>query len=433
MLAVVVDDALQARPELAQARAEVRAAQERVPQAESWPDPMLQVGVQNDSFNTWQVGKMETSWVLFMASQTIPFPGKPGLRREIANVEVTTRRLAAERARLTTIADVRRAYVALQLARARIELLAKLSGLLGQAVEVALARYEAGDGPQSDMLRARLELARLEQQQVVLQADEALQVAAINRLRGRPLNEKVVTRPLAQLAFPLPPDEDEAARRSVETSPEYLAARAGVDGAQRIRELNQRQYLPDLSVGAGVMVRGALMPMWTVTLGVPLPVFVGTKQSRAVAEADATIESTSRGAETVEQLLRLRTTQRLATWRALANVWRSYKERLLADAEATAAATLTQYRIGKVPFASVLEATSVTITLVDASYGVLVDAWKLAIAQDELSLAEVNASGNAMSASVPGAGSNVAAGARPSSSTGMTNGASNSTSGSTGM
>lgn len=433
MLAVLVDDALEARPELAQAKADVRAAQERVPQSESWPDPMLQVGVQNDSFNKWQVGTMETSWLLFMASQTIPFPGKPGLRGEVANVEVTTRRLAVERVRLTTVADVRRAYVSLQLARARLELLGRLSGLLTQAVEVAQSRYEAGEGPQSDILRARLEVARLEQQRVSLLADEVLQLAAINRLRGRPLDEKVTTRPLNQLRFPPVPDETETQRRSLEVSPEYLAARAGVSGAERVRELNQRLYLPDLTVGAGVMVRGALEPMWTVTLGVPLPVFAATKQSRAVAEADETIESTRRGAEAIEQVLRLRIAQRLASWRAFAAQWKSYEERLLADAEATSAATLTQYRIGKVPFASVLEATSLTISLTDASLGVLVDAWKLAIAQDEMSLAEVSVSGSAMGATVPGAGAGMSAPGRASATSSMSTGTNSSSVGSTGM
>ncbi len=388
-LAALVDEALEARPELAQTRADVRMAQERVPQAQSWPDPMLQVGVQNDSFNRWQVGTMETSWLLFMVSQTIPFPGKAGLRGELANVEVTTRQLAVERMRLTTIADVRRAYVSLQLARARLELLSKRSALIAQAVEVARSRYEAADGPQSDILRARLEVGRLEQQRLVIQADETLQLEALNRLRGHPLDEKVPTLPLGQVGFPQLPDEGEAAVHLLETSPEYLAARAGVHGAERARELGRRQYLPDVSIGAGVMVRGSLDPMWTLTVGVPLPVFAGTRQSRAVAEADAAIDSTSRGVEAVEQQLRLRSSQRLAYWRALASVWRLYQDRLLADAEASANATLMQYRIGKVPFASVLEVTSATISLVDASYGVLVDAWELAIAHEESSLAEV--------------------------------------------
>jgi hypothetical protein len=154
-LARYIDQALETRPELGQARADVQAAMHRVPQVQSWPDPMLQVGVQNDSFDSWQVGKMETSWILFMASQTIPFPGKPRLRGDLATVEVTQRQLALERTRLTTIAEVRRVYVALQMARARLELLSRLTSVLQQAVEVAQSNYESSEGAQSDILRAR--------------------------------------------------------------------------------------------------------------------------------------------------------------------------------------------------------------------------------------------------------------------------------------
>lgn len=226
---------------------------------------------------------------------------------------------------------------------------------------------------------------------------------AINRLRGHPLDENVATRVLTQLSFPAPPDESQATTQLLQTNPEYLAARAGILGAERTRDLSRRQYLPDVSVGAGVMARGSLDPMWTVTIGVPLPVFAATKQSRGVAEAEATLTSTQRSAEALEQIVRLRTAQRLAYWRTLSGVWRSYQDRLLTEAEAVAASTLIQYRIGKVPFASVLEATAASIELIDASYSVLADGWLLAIAQDESSLAEVNAASGSMTGTVAGA------------------------------
>lgn len=403
-LARYLDEALQARPELDQARADVQAAQERVPQVQAWPDPMLQVGVQNDTFTSWQVGKMETSWILFMASQTIPFPGKPGLRAELATVEVTQRQLALERARLTTIADVRRTYVSMQVARARLELLSTLASLLQQAVQVAQSRYESSEGPQADVLRARLELSRFGQQRVLAEAEVTLQRQALNRLRGRPLDSPADGSAFAQLAFPVAPSEEVAVARALERSPEVLAARAAVRGAEHGRALSERLALPDLSVSAGVMVRGSLAPMWTVSLGVPLPLFAGSKQSRGVAEAGAVFDSTSKNVEAVEQVVRLRTAQRLAVWAALSQVWRTSQDSLRADAEATSTATLMQYRIGKVPFASVLEATTATIAIVDASYAVLADAWRLAIAQDEVSLAEVTVGGAPMSRSVPGAG-----------------------------
>ena len=103
----LVQQALEARPELAQANAEIRASQERVPQAEAWSEPMLQVGAQSE-FSRWSVGTTEMSWVSFMASQTFPFPGKQGLRGEVVRSDVRLSELTAERVRLSTIAEVRR-------------------------------------------------------------------------------------------------------------------------------------------------------------------------------------------------------------------------------------------------------------------------------------------------------------------------------------
>ena len=50
MLKELVDQSLAARPELKQAEATVKAEQERVPQVGALPDPILSLGIQNDSF-----------------------------------------------------------------------------------------------------------------------------------------------------------------------------------------------------------------------------------------------------------------------------------------------------------------------------------------------------------------------------------------------
>ena len=413
-LAVLTADALKVRPELAQARAESKAANERVSQVQALPDPMLQVGVQNDGFDRWSVGKMETSFVLFMASQTFPFPGKLALRGELASAEVAQRESTVERLRMSTVADVRRAYLALQLARARVALLGRLHGLLEQSVAIAQTRYESSEGPQSDVLRARLELARLSLRRRTLEADAHNQLSALNRLRQAPLDSPVESvRSFSQLSFPPVPDEEAAIAQARARSPELAGAHSGVLRADRGKALAGRSYFPDISVAAGVMVRGPLLPMWTVTIGVPLPVYAGSKQARAEAEAAALAEGAGGGLQTIEQLIALRTHQRMETWRALRDLWQTYTDGLLVDANATAESTLTQYRVGKVPFAAVLEADVSTIGEFDASLQVLADAWGLAIAQDEVALIEPSGSATAMGGpSVPGSSVGMTSGPR---------------------
>ena len=61
LLRELVAAAMDRRPELAQARAQIAAEQERVPQSRVLPDPMLSLGIQNDGFRGILIGKMESN------------------------------------------------------------------------------------------------------------------------------------------------------------------------------------------------------------------------------------------------------------------------------------------------------------------------------------------------------------------------------------
>lgn len=69
--------------------------------------------------------------------------------------------MAVERARLSTEADVRRAYVGLLLVRDQLEILDKLALVWDRSLGIAKIRYQAGQGILSDVLRGQLELQRL--------------------------------------------------------------------------------------------------------------------------------------------------------------------------------------------------------------------------------------------------------------------------------
>jgi len=386
-LEALVREALEARPELAQAAAQVQAARERVPQAAAMPEPMLQVAVQNDGFTAWRVGVMGTSWVGFMASQTFPFPGKLGLRGELAEADVRASLLAADRVRLSTIAEVRRSALALQVVRERRALADKLLGLDARLVEVARLRLASGGGSQAEVLRAQVEVTRVAQRRLSLEAEERVQVNALNRLRRRPLDTPIP--PLAQLdTLPGLLAEADALTLAKARSPELLAAKTSRTRAGAAAALGQRSYLPDVSVSASLMLRGALEPMWALSVGAPLPLFAGARQSRAVAEAEAQALAADRSAEAIEQLLELRARQREATMAALSAVWASTRERLLPQADAAAESTATLYATGRATFADVLDANAVSISEADAALQVVANAWRLVIAQDELSLNE---------------------------------------------
>ena len=386
-LARLIAESLAVRPELERSAAVVRARKERAPQAGALPDPMLQVGIQNDSFSNIEIGNMETSYLWLMASQTFPWPGKRDLRRGVAELEGVEAEQVLARVRLSTEAEVRRAYLDLLLVRDRLALLAQLEALWSKSFGVARARYEAGDGAQSDVLRAQLEQNRIRQRRVTLEAEEKSRLLALNRLRARPLDAPIET---SVTIRELPALADQESRFSSERalleSPEVGAARLAVRRAERSVGVAEREYYPDLTVGAGVMWRAELPPMWQVSLGGPLPVYASSKQSRAVAENQAWAAAARHDVTALEQLVALRTAERRAVFASLRQTIDLYEQGLLVQSRATTESTLAQYEVGRVSFASVLEATAGLIADQDGFLESIAAAHRVLIAEAERSL-----------------------------------------------
>jgi cobalt-zinc-cadmium efflux system outer membrane protein len=388
VLAGLVADSLAARPELGAAVATVDAARALVPPAGALPDPMLQLGLQNDGFTSIEIGSMEGSFASIGVSQTLPWPGKRGLRTALAEAEVEQAETAVQRMRLSTIAEVERGYLRLRLVRERQALLDRQAALWVRASEIARLVYAAGQGSQADVLRARLEEQRLGQRRLALAAEQAQALHALNRLRGRPLDQPIpTTGRLAELPPPAALDEVAVLDDALARSPELAAARTAVTAADRAVALAGKASYPDLTVGVGVMVRGLdLPPMWQVSVAGPLPIFAARKQRPTVAAGRARGAAARLDAEAVIAVLRQRIRDRLAARHALAETIELYRDGLLALSQAAADSTLAQYQVGKAPLVAVIEASAAALTDHDAYLSALAAAVRIDIALRELSL-----------------------------------------------
>lgn len=404
----LVAEAMSVRPELVQARAQIRAEEERVPQGRALPDPTLSLGIQNDGFSGIQIGKMPTSFVAISASQTFPWLGKRGLRSEVASIAAREAESDLQRVSLSITADVERAYLDLLLVRDQLGLLARLQSLWSQSETLARVRYEAGEGPQSDLLRAQLERQRLQQQRWVLESEARQRIAVLNRLRGHSLTEPVATqRTLSDIPDPAEPDPAQAVADAEAQSPELKRALLAGKQAGRRVELAKKERWPDLTVMAGVMPRGSnYETMWQAGVSLNLPVWSRQKQSRVIAENQARGEAANNAAEAIRQILHQRIHERLAILHALVEANRLYRAGLLVQSEATVASTIAQYQVGRVTFASVLEALAGYVSDQNGFLSSVAAAQRIDIAQREVSLdAPAGASSGGMgSASMPGAG-----------------------------
>ena len=404
-LARLIESAAAASPEVAQARADLGAERARIPQAGTLPDPTLSLGIQNDGFKAIQVGTMETSYFSIMLTQQLYWPGKRGLRERVATLEARRAEARLARAMLDLEARVRRAYLGLLLVRGQIDLLDEQERLWAQAEHTARSRYESGQVPQSDLLRAQLERARLQQRRFAIDAELSTRLAELNRLRLQPFEAPVTTAArLGDLPDPaLPPAAD--AQQDAETrSPEIQLAVLGVEQADRRVDLARKERLPDFAITAAVMPRGSLDPMWQLGISVGLPIFSGSKQGRAVEESEQRRTGVSQGAAALKQVLALRIHERLSALSALNRANQQYRTQVLVLSAATVRSSSTQYEVGRLPFAAVLEALTGYVSDRASYLGSVADAQLVAIAQMEVSLEPLPSMGGAPSGAMPGAG-----------------------------
>ena len=412
-LSQLLDQAAAASPEVAQARADVDAERARIPQAGALADPTLSLGIQNDGFKSIEIGTMETSFWSVGVTQPLYWPGKRGLREEVASLEAKRAQARLARVLLDLEGRVRRAHLALLLVRGQGSLLDEQERLWKQAESAARSRYESGQVPQSDLLRAQLERARLAQRRLALQADEATKIAELNRLRAHPLDEPIDTGDkLADLPDPAPMSEADSEARS----PELMLASLGVDQADKRMELARKERLPDFAVSAAVMPRGSLDPMWQLGFSIGLPIW--GRQSKAVSESERRKSGDAQALLALKQILALRTQQRLATRTALDRVNQQYRSEVLVLSAATARSTLTQYEVGRVPFAAVLESLSGYLGDRASYLDSLAGAQELSIAQREVSLDPPAPIGSSSVGAMPGTSSTVSARARAAAPSG---------------
>ncbi len=354
-LGALVGEALAQNPDVRAVQEALDAARARPEQARALPDPMVSVLYVNDGWSP-SLGERDMTTLGVMSSQTLPWPGKRGLRERIAVQETIGAAERLERQRLAVTARVRRAFWDLVLAERSLQLLGEQEGVWKEAEAVARARYAVGQGAQQDVLRAQVEITRFEPLRAEQEAEIGVREAELSRLVGREVKRDAVAG--VRLALRREPRDLAALQAQAEaTLPELRAGAAGVEREQVAIDLARRDFKPDFAVQAGYMNRGGLDPMWQAGVGVTLPIFRGRRHA-AVAEAEASRRAAALQVEAVRAQIRFRTREREAQLRAAERMAAIYADGLIPQARLAYEAAIASYQAGKVPFLTVLEALS---------------------------------------------------------------------------
>ena len=335
------------------------------------PDPMVSAGFANLPTDTFDFDQEAMTQFKVGISQAIPRGDSRTLRQQqLGSLEAQhPLHRADRRARVATNVSV--AWLNAWRAQESIRLIEEDRDLFEQLVDVAQSNYASALGKtrQQDLIRAQLELTRLDDRLVQLSESmetaldalsQWLQVNAISTSVSGQLPELVVS--AGQGLHPDNPASQQVIARKLSQHPAILAVDLELEARRTGVALAEQRYKPEwrLNASYGYREDDPMGPkradFFSLGVSFDLPLFTSKRQDQQVQSAAATTE-----AVITERVLLLRkmvadfSTQQ-ARLRRLEQRKALYESRLLEEMRDQAAASLTAYTNDDGDFAEVVRA-----------------------------------------------------------------------------
>lgn len=357
-LAEVYEEVRARNPMLRAARATAGAVASQEGSARLPPDPLLQLGVMNASLPGLSTDMPSSMAPALQVMQMLPFPGKLGLTGRIARLETGMAEEGAEEVWWEARARAAMAFYEIYQTDRQVEVMRETLALLEDFQRVAKAMYAAGDGRQSDVLRAGVEVARMEAEIARMEAMRVSAASRLNALLDRPADRPVPPVTLPPLPLSLP--SADTLRAWAEGSRPLLARGSlGVEQARGRTELARREVWPDVSVGVQYGQRPGEMGterMGSLMIGFSVPVFAGQRQLRMRDEAEAMEQMARWELAAARAMVGSRVEELLAELDRARSLVALYRSEVLPQAAANVSSAFSSYRTGAVDFMTLIDA-----------------------------------------------------------------------------
>lgn len=348
-LADVLELARRNRAEIAVARARARAAAERPAIVSGLEDPMISPSLDHLPF------ALHGADFSLAVEQRFPLSGVRGYRRRVAEADAQRLRAETDRIGLDVELDAAGAFLMLHERRQMVAIVDSQLALARQLVAAASARYAGGTGSQPEVLRAEVEVSRLEGAARALRAEVEGAEAMLNTSLAQDPETEIPPLESAPLVA-LPAAWPEVRERALAGRPELAAGRAELRGAEAEVSAMDSMDSPMAMVRTGpayTMTDGA---GWMVMVGLSLPLWRDRINS-GVREAQAMVEMSRADLDAMTRMIE--GDAAAARHRVLASRERflALRDEIIPRTRRLIEPSLAGYSAGTLPLVSVTETT----------------------------------------------------------------------------
>jgi outer membrane protein TolC len=384
----LLKQALVRNPKIKSVGLEAEASSFRIPQEKSLPDPMVGFSLKNMGFPKFTLGQEVMSGVGLSFSQAIPFPGKLRLKGEIAEKAFERTKEVRNAVVLGVLKDVKTAYFELYALHKSIAILQEQKALLQKALELTETKYAVGNGVQSDVLKARVEISRMDEM-ILPMAEMILSFRTrINLLLDFPA-DKPLGMPQDQGVESLPASLEELKRAAEENSPMVKEADLMVEEGGKMVTFARKELSPNFVVGAGWEFKGRLPSMYEVMVGFEIPLYRKTKQSKMLEESLVRLESSKSGLLSMKNDVTFMVTEDYLKARSAESLIKLYKDKIIPQASLTVESSLASYQVNKTDFLALLVDINTHFSYQLAYYRELAELWSSIARLEEYSAKEI--------------------------------------------
>ena len=356
-LTSLIDEALLKNPMLSTKENQVKALAERIPQAGTLPDPILRLGLVNvpetGDFNDEPMTQKQIA-----LAQKFPFFGKLTLREGVARREFKQAESEFAYNQLQIINKIKNTYYSLFFVDKSIHITEKNKSILKNFLEIARTRYAVGKGIQQDVMKAEVELSILLSKLVMLKQQKATVTADLNTLLDRDPSTPLEGRPEI-VHTPFTPEPQSQIEASLKDHPLLKSTEFLQEKAEISYSLARKEYYPDFEVGLAYGQREGTLrqrrpDFFSAVVGINIPIWYKTKQSRKVEETRFTLVSAEKRYEDMLNMLQFRISNLLAEIEQNSRLINLYQDGITPQALQTLNSSLASYDVGTVDFLTLL-------------------------------------------------------------------------------
>lgn len=335
------------------ARAQQESLQEQSVAANTWPDPMLNLGVLNISADTMDFQKEAMTQAVVGLRQSFPPWGAVGAKSSQLQSMADAMNYEAKNSRLMTLAGVRKSWLDVYLQYQSIQVVKNSLDVFGELINVAQFQYRAGRGNQQDVIRAQLEQNLLEDQLRNTETQHDTALAVLARWLGSERISQSLDMNMPEFAK-LPSEQEILS--NIENHPTVVMRKMRVTAAENGVNYANSQLHPGwaLQVQYGYRAEDNFGrprdDMISAMLTFDLPLFTGKRQDRMLAASKSDVIASQQELDDWRREIRMRFEKSIAAYNRADERVQLYQGSVLPHSEQNTQATLNAYKSGVTDF-----------------------------------------------------------------------------------